>query len=638
MEGTQTTGLAAHDWFRHPGPAYCYLQAPLYWMSGCSARSLYLSAALINVAAIMTTLLVVRRLAGAGPLLLWAVLLTLFINFVGAYFWVSFRGTHGQLMPFVLAVVLLAAVGTGRWHYLPAALAVASLPVQHYVAYFPALAGVGAAALALGGSPRLRRRLGIESAILFTRENDRSPKRKRGSKAVSSRALRASMLRPKCFIFAREQYNRGSPRRAVVLSLLVLAATWAPPLLGRFPRPPEHLVELVRFFASHGASHGWTETARLLIGQLSALPAYCLSGQRDWQWSGPNRAVLCGLAAIQFLLVAASYWAARKVAFQRVLCLFAVVLVAACGFSIRHAYGPVSHHQIYWMSAFSLLVFAAAGGVLLSRLGMPAQPSPPAPLPEGEGSKLPSPPAPLPAGEGSKLPSPPAPLPEGEGSKLPSPPAPLPAGEGSKLPSPPAPLPEGEGSKLPSPPAPLPAGEGSKLPSPPAPLREGARGVMPCILGRFWKILSYRGRGRVARAVAFALVACGSALNVYDACRQPARLASEEYDAACDPRPLLAACRATFEAGGVHRCLVRIVDHDAWPTAAYLVTALTKAGTHVAVEPSWRMAFGRQHDQGQDADGTLLVCNLSGGKRLSRDGRLRILGQTADAMLFWEKN
>ncbi len=43
-------------------------------------------------------------------------------------------------------------------------------------------------------------------------------------------------------------------------------------------------------------------------------------------------------------------------------------------------------------------------------------PSPPAPLPEGEGSKQPSPPAPLPKREGSEQPSPPAPLPEGEGS------------------------------------------------------------------------------------------------------------------------------------------------------------------------------------------------------------------------------
>ncbi len=46
------------------------------------------------------------------------------------------------------------------------------------------------------------------------------------------------------------------------------------------------------------------------------------------------------------------------------------------------------------------------------------------------------------------------------------------------LPSPPAPLPEGEGSHLPSPPAAFPvAKEGSHLPSPPAPLPKRARGV-----------------------------------------------------------------------------------------------------------------------------------------------------------------
>ena len=66
-----------------------------------------------------------------------------------------------------------------------------------------------------------------------------------------------------------------------------------------------------------------------------------------------------------------------------------------------------------------------------------------------------------------KTPSPPAPLPGGEGSKArsvtasgeaPSPPAPLPAGEGSKARSVTA------GDVTPSPPAPLPAGEGSKAP------------------------------------------------------------------------------------------------------------------------------------------------------------------------------
>ena len=87
------------------------------------------------------------------------------------------------------------------------------------------------------------------------------------------------------------------------------------------------------------------------------------------------------------------------------------------------------------------------------------QPSPPAPLPEGEGGQTgaqPSPSAPLPEGEGGQTgaqPSPPAPLPEGEGGQTraqPSPPAPLPEGEGSQAreqPSPPAPLPEGEGGQ-----------------------------------------------------------------------------------------------------------------------------------------------------------------------------------------------
>ncbi len=79
-------------------------------------------------------------------------------------------------------------------------------------------------------------------------------------------------------------------------------------------------------------------------------------------------------------------------------------------------------------------------------------PSPPAPLPVGEGSSLV--PAPLPVGDGSS--SVPAPLPVGDGSS--SVPAPLPAGDGSS--SVPAPLPAVEGSSS-SAHAALPEGLGS---------------------------------------------------------------------------------------------------------------------------------------------------------------------------------
>src|SRR5579875_1484459 len=94
-------------------------------------------------------------------------------------------------------------------------------------------------------------------------------------------------------------------------------------------------------------------------------------------------------------------------------------------------------------------------------------PSPPTPLPEGEGSQKPSP-CGRGVGEGTPwnaimdqgtLPSPPTPLPEGEGSQKPSPSG-RGLGEGTPwnaimdqgtLPSPPTPLPEGEGSQKPSP-------------------------------------------------------------------------------------------------------------------------------------------------------------------------------------------
>jgi hypothetical protein len=76
-------------------------------------------------------------------------------------------------------------------------------------------------------------------------------------------------------------------------------------------------------------------------------------------------------------------------------------------------------------SSISVMVRAGddngLGRIVLEMMVRGDVPSPPAPLPKGEGSKTPSPPTPLPKGEGSKTPSPPTPLPKGEGRDVPLP-------------------------------------------------------------------------------------------------------------------------------------------------------------------------------------------------------------------------
>ncbi len=113
----------------------------------------------------------------------------------------------------------------------------------------------------------------------------------------------------------------------------------------------------------------------------------------------------------------------------------------------------VQQHEIVFANRYAQQVME--GDSLGWQMIASSFPSPPAPLPGGEGRKVESmvfsPPSP-------PLPSPPAPLPGGEGRKVESmvfsPPSP-------PLPSPPAPLPEGEGRKpLDSSTSPLPLGEG----------------------------------------------------------------------------------------------------------------------------------------------------------------------------------
>jgi tetratricopeptide (TPR) repeat protein len=103
-----------------------------------------------------------------------------------------------------------------------------------------------------------------------------------------------------------------------------------------------------------------------------------------------------------------------------------------------------------------------------------------------------------------KQPSPPAPLPKGEGSHSPSPPAPIAKGEGSNSPSSPAPIAKGEGSNSPSPPAPIAKGEGSNSPSPPAPIPEASKEKFRWAIESFRKALSQDlGDNRVARQASY---------------------------------------------------------------------------------------------------------------------------------------
>ena len=96
-----------------------------------------------------------------------------------------------------------------------------------------------------------------------------------------------------------------------------------------------------------------------------------------------------------------------------------------------------------------------------------------------------------------------------------------------------------------------------------------------------------------------------------------------------------AAARTALGSGGYHRCLIKIVNHDAWPVAAGIFAQLTKANCLAACDPQWTFMFGPQHAAGETIDGVFLVCQRDRHKPPRRRAGAELVAQTATILLYW---
>lgn len=329
LHGTQLGGPCSHRVFRNPGPIQFYVTAPLYWLTGCKYDGICLTACLINLAAIAGVLVVAGRCAGRTGLIWSALLLTLYVASLDKGSLVLSWGAVVTIMPFVLTVILFAAVATGRLGYLPAAVLVSSYLVQTYVAYLPALATVAALSLLLCAVPKLRSGSGTGGP------------------------------------------GPGNVPRILLICLLVLVLAWALPVIREITAQSSDISKLVGFFGEHGVCHSWREALGKLPGVLSAFPLSCVGGNEAAVWHGEKPWLSAIVAGGQLLLLPAACWLARREGrdFELVLSLLCIALLGAFAVSIQRIVGPIYEHMIRWMATVSLLILLAAGGVFLPWLG-----------------------------------------------------------------------------------------------------------------------------------------------------------------------------------------------------------------------------------------------------------------------------
>jgi hypothetical protein len=310
-------GLYSREDWRHPGPMFAYLAAPLYRLLGSTAVAVNTVAVLVNGASIAGMALIARRLGGRGPMLAMLVASALLLRTLGAETVRDPWNNYVTVLPFGLMIFLTWAMLCRETWALPAGVVVASFLAQAHVGYvllaLPLLL-LGAGALVVG-------------------------------------AVRA---------------GPGPDRRGLVrpglLALGLLALLWLPPVYdAAVNRRDSNMARLVSYFRhSQDATHSLIEGWGVVTGQFSWPPEWATNalgpnflGEDRHMYTRPLP-VLLALVALAAVVV----W--RGTTGRRLV----VVLAVALGLGIvavARTLGGAFYYRLFWAWIPPVVAFVLVG-------------------------------------------------------------------------------------------------------------------------------------------------------------------------------------------------------------------------------------------------------------------------------------
>jgi hypothetical protein len=207
---TPLVGAQSRFGWDHPGPLLFWLFAPFNWVFG--QTGLLAAAAVVNAAALAGSLFVALRRGGLPLLAFVAVVGAVLSHALGPNVLVEPWNPWVPVLPFLLYALLAWSVAERDWAALPWLVGIGSFVVQTHVGYAPVAIGLGAIACALGayGAARARNRAG----------DDKTSAEPSGT----------------------------SPRRWVVIAVVVGVLVWLAPVVQQLTGSPGNLGEIVDSF------------------------------------------------------------------------------------------------------------------------------------------------------------------------------------------------------------------------------------------------------------------------------------------------------------------------------------------------------------------------------------------------------
>jgi hypothetical protein len=327
LRGAQLLGPYSRFGWRHPGPAYFYLQAPLYWASGASSASLPVAVLIFNWAALLGVVACLRRWVDQGTVSIFALALFLVYGlYLGPGFLYNIWNPAVTILPLGVFLILCAGLACGKTVVLPIVAGLGSFLVQTHVGYLPCVA---AGALTSGALWLRRRRCDGDVAT--------------------------------------------SPHLPITLAVVTLAALWTMPLVEQTTRDPGNMSLILRFFSGESAGHTLGEALAIVTREIAWPWSYILFGTLPWYAPYPplegwRQAVGGAFALGQIGLMA--FWSVRlrERSFLRELACVCLACTVVAVLATTRVSGEIRPYVTAWISMVGVIgSLAAIGPVLASR-------------------------------------------------------------------------------------------------------------------------------------------------------------------------------------------------------------------------------------------------------------------------------
>ncbi len=427
--GTLHLGAYSRYQWNHPGPAYFYLLAPGYILSGYREDSLLVTVLVLNLISIGGLIWLARKYGGAAlayGLTIWLALFYAHQNSAVGWDFGDLLSNpwnpHTPVLPFALLMGLSAAIASGHLVALPVAALVATVVGQTHVAFIPvSLTAVGVglgllvvrqARLAAGpvGPPAARLRPpmavrlldavviayvvlfvwavafgGMDVSLAGLHVSARSPD-KLGLYALALLVVRHLAWRhhprlARVWTWARHvggstDVPRIAPREAIrlgTISAIVLAVVWGLPLIDEIAHwGSGNLVAMVRSVAGSPAMdipRGLAAFTLYLPGVLRPGLEVAAGGRVITAAMLDRTDVVLSLAEL-VLLAAATLWAMRRRrTLHASLGLVALAVSAAAFWSMVRVRDDLYDHLAFWIGMVGVVNLGVITAVPLEWVG-----------------------------------------------------------------------------------------------------------------------------------------------------------------------------------------------------------------------------------------------------------------------------